>query len=75
MKKDWWKTKKHSWQGIAKAAFFFILAMSYLFWTVDIIPDKFPVIGFVDDAILLLVAAWVIRGNFREILSWAKKVL
>ena len=47
----------------AKAALFFTLALMYVFWSVDIIPDfAGPIIGFADDAIVLVLVTWLTFG-------------
>lgn len=53
-----------------KAAIFMTIALSYLFWSVDVIPDALgPVVGFLDDAIVFFFAAWSIRGAINTILD------
>jgi uncharacterized membrane protein YkvA (DUF1232 family) len=53
-----------------KAAVFATLALSYFFWSFDVIPDVLgPVVGYVDDAIVFLFAAYAIRGAINTILD------
>jgi len=53
-----------------KVVVFATLALAYLFWNLDVIPDiAGPIVGRVDDAIILLVSAWAIRGAIKTILK------
>ena len=61
--------------SLLKALIFLSLGLTYLFWSFDVLHDTLlPVIGWTDDAIVLLIVAWVIRGDLRNIVKWAKKV-
>lgn len=64
-------TKSKLWAWI-KVIVFGGLALLYMFWALDIIPDTIggPV-GYIDDAIIWLFAAWAIRGAIKTI--WEKK--
>ena len=62
-------TRSKFWAWI-KATIFITLALMYIFWAADFIPDFVgPGVGFVDDAIIFLLAAWAIRGAINTILS------
>lgn len=39
--------------------------IAYLLCPVDLIPDFIPVIGWADDALVVLLALWLIRGAVR----------
>ena len=62
-------TKSKLWAWI-KVAVFGGLALMYTFWALDIIPDTIggPV-GYIDDAIIWLFAAWAIRGAIKTIME------
>lgn len=56
-----------------KAVIFGALALMYVVWAFDVIPEAVVgVVGWVDDAIVLFVAAYFIRGAYRTITDQAK---
>ena len=54
-----------------------ILALIYLIWPFDIVPDIMPVVGFMDDLIAILAAVAftmkTIRGRFKDSVNRGKK--
>ena len=69
-------TGKNFWIGLLKSLGLIAAGLAYLTWTFDFIPDgAVPVIGYLDDAMLLMAAAWFIRDDIKEILKWSKKVI
>jgi uncharacterized membrane protein YkvA (DUF1232 family) len=42
-----------------------IVALAYVLWPIDLIPDLIPVIGWVDDVIALIVAFSIPRTAMR----------
>lgn len=35
-----------------------ILALLYVIWPIDLIPDIIPVIGYIDDIVVVICAVW-----------------
>ena len=54
-----------------------ILALIYLIWPFDIVPDIMPVVGFMDDLIAILAAVAftikMVRDRFKDSVSRGKK--
>ncbi|MGP1432290.1 YkvA family protein [Treponema sp.] len=54
-----------------------ILALIYLIWPFDIVPDIMPVVGFMDDLIAILAAVAftikMIRDRFKDSVNRGKK--
>lgn len=54
-----------------------ILALIYLIWPFDVVPDIIPVIGFMDDLIAILAAVAftikMVRDRFKDSVNRGKK--
>lgn len=54
-----------------------ILALIYLIWPFDIVPDIIPVVGFMDDLIAILAAVAftikMVRDRFKDSVNRGKK--
>lgn len=54
-----------------------ILALIYLIWPFDIVPDIMPVVGFMDDLIAILAAVAftikMVRDRFKDSVNRGKK--
>lgn len=56
-----------------KVVIFGSLTFMYLVWAFDVIPEAaVPIVGWFDDALVLFVAAYFIRGAFRTIMDQGK---
>ena len=54
---------------------FFAAAFAYLFWSIDIIPDRIgPVIGWIDDAIIFVIGGFIVRRAVWDTMKWLKKM-
>ena len=70
--------KRSKWNIVSAfliAGVFLTAFLAYLFWGFDILPDHTtPVVGYLDDAILLFIGAYIIRGHLNTIITWFKKI-
>jgi uncharacterized membrane protein YkvA (DUF1232 family) len=64
-----WGNKQSKIFAWIKAIIFIVIGLTYIFWTFDVIPDAIPVVGWIDDAIIFLLAAWAIRGAINTIMD------
>lgn len=64
-----WSTGKYKnvpWQTIVLA----IVAVAYFVSPVDLIPDFIPVIGYIDDALVIGLVIAAIKGDINNFLEW-----
>jgi uncharacterized membrane protein YkvA (DUF1232 family) len=73
MMQDYWsgEYREVPWTTIAAA----VAALAYVFSPIDLIPDFIPVIGLVDDALVIGLCLTAIDSDLQAYVAWKKKTV
>lgn len=61
------QTSSFPWMAWFKILVFSTVALIYIFAAVDLLPDGITVVGYLDDAVVVLIAAWLLRTPIKDV--------